>query len=159
MLVLLDLSHDKHHLPFSLSFSSSLYIFISGCGASRTSADSGYFGVLVIWASILTRYPLISHFIDYDSILALVFMYCISYFISFTVFILCVADPSWSLTSEFLLWLPCYYFRLVSCMLPFNTCISLWQPCYHLTIWHATIWQDLLIMSWLTRLSSISYHV
>ena len=47
------------------------------------------------------------------------------FYISFIAFLLCVADPSWSLTSEFLLWLPCYDFILVSYMLPFNTCISL----------------------------------
>ena len=49
--------------------------------------------------------------------------------ISFTVFILCVADPSWSLYSWFLLCsrLPCYFFRLVS------TCFLLTHV-YHLTI-------------------------
>jgi len=38
-----------------------------------------------------------------------------------------VADPSWSLYSWFLACyhLPCYYFRPVSYLLPFNTCISL----------------------------------
>jgi len=73
--------------------------------------------------------------------------------------ILCVADPSWSLYSWFLICyhLPCYYFRSVSYMLPFNTCIS---PdhlvCYHLTTWHATTLLDPLVMSWLTRTISIS---
>ena len=44
----------------------------------------------------------------------------------FTVFTPCVADPSWSLYSWFLICyhLPCYYFRPVSYLLPFNTCIS-----------------------------------
>ena len=157
------MSLDKHHLTFSLSLLSSFYIvYITGHGASRTSVDSGYFGVLVIlasiltrffiatyfidYASILTRYPLTSHFINYDSILALVFMYRISYFMSFTVFMLCVADPSWSLDLlDFglllCLHLPYYYFRPVSYMLPFNTCISPDQlTCYSLA---GPYWYDL----------------
>ena len=91
---------------------------------------------------------------------------------SFTAFILCVADPSWSLYSWFLICyhLPCYYFRPVSFMLPFNTCISPDHLVYyHLTTCHATIWQDPLVMlwlaltiinllPWLTRLLSILWY-
>ena len=71
-----DLSLDKHHLTLSFSLSSSLYIvYITGYGASQTSVDSGYFGVLVIWASILTRYLLAFYFIDSLH----VFIYFMSY--------------------------------------------------------------------------------
>ena len=43
----------------------------------------GYFGILVTQASVLTRYPLTSYFIDYAHVLALAFMYFISCAMSF----------------------------------------------------------------------------
>ena len=146
MLVLLDLSFDKHHLPFSLSLSSSLYIFISGFVAHpKLPWISDISAYLEIQASVLTRYPLASHSIDYDSILALVFMYCISCFISFIA--LCYAWPTlrgrwtcWTLGHCFYIttW---HYFRPVSYVLLFNTCISPDHLVYyHLTTWHATTW-------------------
>ena len=87
--------------------------------------DFGSFGVSVIQASVLTRYPLASHSIDYDSILALVFMYCISCFISFIA--LCYAWPTLRgrcTLDYFDVTMPYHYLRLVSYMFPFNTCIS-----------------------------------
>jgi len=90
----------------------------------------GSFGILEVQASILTRYPLISHFIDYDSILALVFMYCISCLISFIA--LCYAWPTlrgrwtcWTLGHCFYI-TTCYYSDLSV------TCILLTHV-YHLT--------------------------
>jgi len=125
MLVLLDLSLDKHHLPFSLSLSSSLYIFISGFVAHPKlpwiSDISVYWWLRRVF-SLATL--LLYHSIDYDSILALVFMYCISCFISFIA--LCYAWPTlrgrwtcWTLDHCFYIttW---HYFRPVS-------------MCYHLS--------------------------
>ena len=78
---------------------------------------------------------------------------------------LCVADPSWSLDlldfgSLLLCYhLPYHYFRLVSCMLPFNTCISpdhlvyaTWPPDLLLFGKTLLVWPDL------PRLLSISWR-
>jgi len=88
------------------------HIYITGYGASRASVDFGPFGLSVMQASVLTRYPLASHSIDYDSILALVFMYCISCFISFTA--LCYAWPT--LRGRWTCWT--------------------WDHCFYITTWH-----------------------
>ena len=90
--------------------------------------EFGYFGILVTQASVLTRYPLASYFIDYANVLALAFMYCISCFISFIALYYAwptlrgrrtcrTLGPYFYITA----W---HYFRPVSYVLPFNTCIS-----------------------------------
>ena len=101
---------------------------------------------------------LLYHSIDYDSILALVFMYCISCFISFIA--LCYAWPT--LRGRWTCWTGTIAFTLpLGIILDLSVCATIyhmyitWQLCYHLTTCHATIWQDPFIMSWLTWLLSI----
>ena len=90
--------------------------------------DFGPFGFSVMQASVLTRYPLASYFIDYANVLALASMYCISGFISFIA--LCYAWPTlrgrWTrcTLSHFLVTTYHAITRPVNYMLPFNTCIS-----------------------------------
>ena len=106
------MSLDKHRLLFFLSLIFSLHIYITGYGASRTSVDFGSFGVSVIQASVLTRHPLASYFIDYANVLALASMYFISCSISFTV--LCYAWPT--LRGRWTCWT--------------------WDHCFYITTWH-----------------------
>ena len=120
------MSLDKHHLPFSLSLSSSLYIFIYHIlWRAPDFVDFGPFGFSVMQASVLTRYPLTSYFIDYANVIALASMYFISCSISFTVLYYAWPTLRGRCTLDyFYVTMPYHYLRLVSCILPFNTCIS-----------------------------------